>query len=121
MIAVTSVPSHCGMGVGVVAHEFKIDEAAAIDPLVRATSSGERVNDEAVPMNRITGAGTLGPSSLSRDNVNPHCVEDLGIVGQDSVSPGSGVMRRLIGASVWLLACPGRRSPFLRSPWRGYT
>jgi hypothetical protein len=68
------------------AHEFKIDVATAIDPLVRAASLGERVKDEAVPMNRIAGAGTLGPFGLSRENVNPHCVEDLGIVGHGNLS-----------------------------------
>jgi hypothetical protein len=107
----------------VLAHEFKIDVATAIDPLLRAASLGEWVKHEAVPMNPIAGAGTLGRFSLSREYVNPHCVEDLGIVGHDSplVSPGSGVMRRLIDASAWLPACLGRRNPFARSPWHACT
>ena len=77
--------SYCAVGVRMPSHELKIDVATVIDPLVRAASLGERVKDEAVPMNRIPGAGTLSPSSLSRENVDPHCVEYLGVVGHESV------------------------------------
>ena len=63
-----------------LAREFPIDEAAIVEPLMRAIVPGTWVDRKFLPANRFTRAHPAGPNHVSAHDIKAHRIKYFSVV-----------------------------------------